>query len=255
MSNLKPDNKIILEYYVYNDDKQMNPYDLHNLPEIRWWITKISEFEDLDFDNRIKFIEANYKYYMYCQQKLYKWEDPYYLPEKTLIEFIFCNYIGTNFQISKMIYDNYVLPRLNLQKYLWKMCKTGYFAAFEWLQSVNLLDSFYNKICFIDVCSYGHLDIVKLLYNNISDKYTLLKSFDLSIQYNKIDVTKWMYAQGFRVNKNFINVTIDNINKNKNFSEYQDMLQFLESCECEEENNNNNSNPLIDQSCFINEDF
>jgi hypothetical protein len=100
------------------------------------------------------------------------------------------------------------------------MCKTGYFEAFEWLHSVNLLSTFNCETCFIDVCSYGHLDIVKLLYNNISDKYTLLKSYDLSIEYNKIDVTKWIYSQGFRVNKNFINITIDNINKNKNFSDH-----------------------------------
>ena len=40
----------------------MNPYDLHNFPEIRWWKTKISEFEDLDKENRIKFIEDNYQF-------------------------------------------------------------------------------------------------------------------------------------------------------------------------------------------------
>ena len=241
MSN--PDNKIIFEDYVIKDDEKMNPYDLDNLPEIRWWKTKISEFEYLDWDNRIKFIEANYKYYMYCQQKLYKWEDPYYLPEKTLIEFIFCNYIVTNFQIAQMIYDNYVLPKLNLQKYLWKICKEGYFSAIEWLESVNLLSNFNCETCFIDASSYGYIDIVKLLFMHISNKNILAKSFDLSIKYNKIYVTKWIYSQGFRVSKNFIDITINTINKYKNVSEYQDMLQFLKSFECEEENNIN-SEPL-----------
>jgi len=74
------------------------------------------------------------------------------------------------------------------------------------------------------------------------------------IKYNKIDIVKWIYAQGFRPTRKFIDIAIDNINKYKNVSEYQDMLQFLKSCESEEENNIN-SDPLIDQSCFINEDF
>ena len=250
-----PVRKIIFEDYIVNDDDKMNPYDLHNFPEIRWWKTKISEFEDLDKENRIKFIEDNYKYYMYCQQKLYKWQEPYHLPEKTLTEYIFCNYIVTNFQIAQMIYDNYVLPKLNLQPYLWKMCKTGYFAAIEWLQSANLLDNFDYESCFIDVCLHGHLDIVKLLFKNISDNYKLTKSYDLSIKNNKIDVTKWIYSQGFRVTKHFIDVTINTINKYKNVSEYQDMLQFLRSSECEEEDNNINPEPLIEQSCFTKEEF
>jgi len=220
------DNKIIFEYYIINDDDKMNPYDLDNFPNCVWWKTKIREFEDLDKENRIKFIENNYKYYLYCQQKLYKWEEPYNLSEKTLTEYIFCNYIGTNFQIAQMIYDNYVLPKLNLQPYLWNMCKTRYFSAFEWLESVNLLSTFNCETCFIDVCSYGHLDIVKLLFIHISNKNILYKSYDLSIECNKIDVVKWIYAQGFRVSKNFIDITIDTINKYKNFSEYQDMLIF-----------------------------
>jgi hypothetical protein len=136
-----------------------------------------------------------------------------------------------------MIYDNYVLPKLNLQKYLWTICKTGYFAAFEWLQSVNLLSTFNYETCFIDVCSYGYIDIVKLLYKNISNKNILTKSYDLSIKYNKIDIVKWIYSQGFRVSKKFIDITIDNINKYENVSEYQDMLQFLNSSECEDDYN------------------
>ena len=156
-----------------------------------------------------------------------------------------------------MIYDNYVLPKLNLQKYLWIVCRIGYFDAIEWLQSVNLLDNFYSESCLSSACSYGHLDIVKLLYKNISDKYTLTKSYEISIKHNNIDITKWIYAQGFRASKKFIDFTINEINKYKNVSEYQDMLQFLKSCECEEEINDNNINPLplIIQSSFTNEEF
>jgi hypothetical protein len=245
-----PNNKIICQDYVINDDDIMNPYDLDNFPDCKWWITKISEFEDLDKENRIKFIEDNYKYYMYCQQKLYKWQDPYYLPEKTLTEFIFCNYIGSNFQVAQMIFDNYVLAKLDLQKYLSKICKAGYFPAIKWLQSVNLLSKFNCETCFIDASSYGYIDIVKLLFIYISNKNILTKSFDLSIKYNKIDVTKWIYAQGFRVTKHFIDITINKIIQYKNVLEYSNMLQFLKSFEYEEENNNNQSQPLISQSFF-----
>jgi hypothetical protein len=251
-------NKIIFEDYKFTDNEDINPYNLHTIANVLWWTKKIKELELLNEDERNKFIQDNYKYYAFCQKILYKAEDPYHMRYTRLTDFIFYTYIVSNIEIANMIYNNYELKiEFNyLQESLWTICKIGYLPAIKWLESVNLLQRHLNS-CFIDICCYGQLDIVKYLHQNIENEYTFIKSYDCCIKRNQINIAKWLYENGIRLDRKHIDMLIGELSKYKNNLEYKDMIEFLKNNVCKDniKYDNINLQPLIKPEDFYNEDF
>ncbi len=162
-----------------------------HIESLYWWKDKINQLEHLDI---IQFIEDHKQYYEYCQQILYKSEDPYHMTYSTLAEFIFYNYIISNVEIAKMVYNHYSLKlQYNyLQQSLWTICHNAYFSAIQWLLTENLLQR-HLHYCFIDVCCNGHLEIAEYLYDHVKDDdYTLIKAYDLSIKKNHTLISNWL---------------------------------------------------------------
>lgn len=167
------------------------------IENLYWWKDKINT---VDTQNCIQFIQEYEKYYEYCQQHLYKYEDPYHMTYPTLTEFIFYGCIISKIDIAKIIYDHYSikLQYNHLQQCLWTICKNAYFPAIEWLISENLFDRHLHS-CFIDVCSNGHLELATYLYHHIKEKddyidyiHTLKKAHASSIKRNHMHIATWL---------------------------------------------------------------
>jgi hypothetical protein len=166
------------------------------IENLYWWKDKIKLLEEMNKDDLIQFIQEHNEYYTYCQQHLYRTEDPYHMTYQTLAEFTFYGHIVSNVEIAKMVYDSFH-PKLQynyLQQSLWTICKNAYFPAIEWLQSEHLLERHIDA-CFIDACCNGHLELSKYLYDVINKKdteYTLTKAHALSIKRNQLHIAKWL---------------------------------------------------------------
>lgn len=177
------------------------PEEFRNCIEnIRWWTSRIKGFENLDVDQRIEFIDYHAAFYSYCQEILYKNEDPYHLGDKTLPLFLFYHYFDSRIDVITWLYDTYEigLPQRNRMDYT--VLKKGYLPTLEWMVSNHLFRCENGDIehCFRQLCMYGYLAPAQKMYDvlvrnehSITD-YVYYECHRLAKRGLHIEVVEWL---------------------------------------------------------------
>lgn len=223
-------NNNIPEEYVYINVNNKRCIEINN---IVWWTKKIKGFELLSKEERIKFIDDHHSYYLYCQDILYKGEDPYYLKYKNLPTFLFFSYLDTDIDICEWFYNNkykndIILTYLD-EVVRYKVIKNGYLPSIKFLISNGLIPKNLSYLTYS--CSYGHLEMVKYMFdvfdlNTSNIEYTYIECYRLALLGGHIHIFKWLYYDmGISLKSSSIDYFIGELKKRNK----TDLVEFLNS--------------------------